>query len=673
MLYGVSYYPEHKTGEDLRNDIKLLIESGINTVRMGEFAWCRWEPEEGQFDFSWMDPVVNELGENGIQTIICTPTACPPAWMIEQHPDILYVDNRGVTRPFGGRRHYCYNNKTYRAYSKRIARVLGEHYGNHPYVSGFQIDNEPAQEGTGRCHCKSCNKKFHKYLEKKYGTIEEFNRRSGGIFWSQEYTGFGQINIPVNTIEIGTSESIKNYYENPTVRLEFERFASDSQIKYQDIQVKALRKYTDYPVTTNATGLATNSIDYYKSTKSLDNYAFDSYPEMRDSQIDSFPYAFARGVKDGKPFWVLEFNSGGGHRFSGSGRKQPNPGALQLAVIQSYANGAEMMLHFQFRTFPFGAEQLNYAIVDMDGVPRRRYYEMQETARILDSLKPYQKASFVNEVAICMNYDVHWALRIKPVNDPEFNYMNFCNRIYQGLAANGINADVISYDTDFSKYKVVILPAAFILDEGYRDKLKGYVAEGGTLLSTFLSSVKNKDNVGYTQTLPAGLTDLFGVTVEEVEPIFESNRATVELKLNDRTVTTLDRDWCDLLGGSAQMLGTYTDSYKKGSGIISKNTYGKGNAYYLGVGIDAPALQALLDEVCTAAGVVKNPFEPMDKVEVVKRIHDGKELYYIMNFSGETKEIALNEKYRNCVTNEVIMGKKLVIKPVGYAVILKED
>ena len=331
MLYGVSYYPEHKTEEELNHDIKLIIESGINTVRMGEFAWCKFEPTEGDYHFEWLDSVVKVFGEKGIKTIICTPTACPPAWMITKHPHILYVDNRGVTRPFGGRRHYCYNNETYRRYSQLIADVIGEHYGGNPYVAGFQIDNEPAQEGTGRCCCDGCKEKFSSWLKDKYQTIEAFNKRSGGIFWSQEYTDFSEINPPVNTIEVGAQEQIRAFYENPTVRLDFERFSSDSQIEYQDIQTLALKKHTKYPVTTNGTGLATNSIDYYKSSKLLDNYAFDYYPGLRDTSVDSFPYAFARGIKSGKPFWILEFMSGGGHRLSGSGRVQPNPGGFETS------------------------------------------------------------------------------------------------------------------------------------------------------------------------------------------------------------------------------------------------------------------------------------------------------------------------------------------------------
>lgn len=671
MRYGVSYYPEHKNKKDLEHDMKCIIESGINTVRMGEFAWCRFEPKEGEFHFEWLDPVVEAFGKQGISTIICTPTACPPAWMIEKHPDILYVDNRGIPRPFGGRRHYCYNNPAYREYSARIAREIGKHYGRNPYVAGFQIDNEPAQEGTGRCHCPVCQEKFRDYLKEKYHTIEEFNERSGGIFWSQDYTGFHQINIPVNTIEVGARQQIDAFYENPTVRLEFERFASDSQIEYQDIQSRILKEYTDGFVTTNATGLATNSIDYYKSTKELTTYTFDYYPGLRNASVDSFPYAFARGIKGGKHFGVMEFMSGGGHRFSGSGRQQPNPGALKQAVIQSFAHGADLMLHFQYRTFPFGAEQLNYAIVDMDGVPRRRYYEMKETAALLKKLSVYEEAEFENDTAILLDYDCHWALRIKPVNDPVYNYLNYAGELFHCLEKEGIGCDVLSYDADLSRYKVVILPGAFILKKEYREKLKTYVKQGGRLIATFLTSVKNEDNVGYTQSLPAGLTDLFGVTVEEVEPIFEDNHAELRLMLGEQEVTTSDEGWCDLLGGSAEMIGTYTDTYKAGSGIVSRNTYGDGYAYYIGTGISEDAMRGLLGQICTEASVKKAPFEIPEQVEVVRRSWKGKNCYYFINFAQKRVEIPLTEVYRNLITEEEVRDS-LIMDAQGFAFLMEE-
>lgn len=654
MKYGVSYYPEHKTEEELQHDLKLLKESGINTVRMGEFAWCRMESSDGVYDFEWLKDVVRELGESEINTVLCTPTACPPAWLIEKYPDILYMDNRRIRRPFGGRRHYCYNNEDYRRYSVKIAAAIGRAFAGNPNISGVQIDNEPAQEGTGRCCCPVCEEKFQKWLEKKFKTIEAFNKESGSIFWSQEYGSFSQIKIPVTTIEPGAVNTINVHFENPTIRLMFERFSSESQKEYQDLQAKVLKKHLSVPVTTNGTGLATNSIDYYESTQNLDCYAFDYYPGLRDAWVDSFPYAFARGVKPGVPFWVLEFMSGGGHRFGGSGRVQPNPGALKQAVVHSMAHGGEMMLHFQFRTFPFGAEQLNYAIVDMDGIPRRRYREMQETASLLKNLEKLEKTKFPSEVAVCFDYDSHFALRIKPVNDPKFHYVDYCGRIYGLLEKAGINADVVSLKSDFSSYKAVIIPAGFVISPEEQEKIKAYVENGGLVIGTFLTSVKNSNNVGYTKSLPAGLTEVFGCTVEEIEPVFDRNKTEVKLKLGNKEHVFKDDIWSELLGGSSKPVGVYNEDYKEGEKVVSQHSYGKGNAYYIGTDLPDTAYIDLFLEIGASLGLKMNSVKRSDGVEVIGRYDNENEYMFLFNFTAEDTAVTLMQGYHDYLTGELI-------------------
>ncbi|MFV0503558.1 MAG: beta-galactosidase, partial [Lachnospirales bacterium] len=640
----------------------LINNSNINTIRMGEFAWSKMEPTEGDYNFKWLSDVINKLGENSIKTVLCTPTACPPIWLIEKHPNILYQDNKRIRRPFGGRRHYCYSNEVYIEYSRKITEALSLAFKDNPYVIGVQIDNEPAQEGTGRCTCSNCQKHFHNWLQKKYTTIEEFNKRSGSIFWSQEYSRFNQIQLPVSTIEVGSTNLIDNYYESPTIRLDFEQFSSDMQIKYQDTQYSILKKYfpSNVVITTNGTGLATNSIDYYKSFKTLDKYAFDYYPDLRDSRVSSLAYAFGRGIKEDNSFWVLEFMSGGGHRLSGTGRLQPNPKALKQSVIQAFAHGAQMMLHFQFRTFPFGAEQLNYAIVDMDGIPRRRYYEMQETAELLKKLEGLEKAEFKNEVAIIFDYKSHWALRIKPVNDPTFNYLDYLERLYMGFEKIGIETDVISIEGNINKYKVLILPTTIILSRKNQEKLKYFVAQGGVLVGTFLTSVKNEDTVGYTDILPAGLDEVFGSSIEEVEPVFEKNKNSLRLELDNDHFTIKDSCWSELLGGESETLGIYLDDYKMGEKVISVHNYKKGKAYYIGT--DITAYEDLFRHIVASENLRKLNVLKEDGVEVVQRYLGNKEILFIFNYTGVDTNISFNQKYTDYITNKSIGSRTEILR-----------
>lgn len=644
MDIGVSYYPEHRDDPaQVAEEIRLMAEAGVTVARMGEFAWCRFEPEEGRYEFGWLDEAIEALGAAGIKTIVCTPTACPPAWLFEKLPGIRYVDHRGRARPFGGRRHYCYTDPGYREYSRRIAEAIGRRYALDERVIGFQIDNELAQEGTGRCRCPACEAAFRSWLERKYGTIGALNKRWGTIFWGQEYDRFGQIPLPATTIEPYTLSDMPGFYDNPSLRLDFELFSSESLASYQDLQARALREAGAKLVTTNATGTATNSIDYYEAFEGLDRYGFDLYPSLRHGRIDSFQYAHARGVKGGLPFWVLEFTSGGGHRLSGSGRLQPYPGALRQAALQAFAHGCELLAFFQFRSFLAGAEQLNYAILDADGVPRRRYFEMKEAAADIERLEGYLGSSRVgNEVAILFDYRVLWALRIKPVNE-DFDYLDWCRRIYDALGAGGFGADVLPFGADLSRYKLVVLPSAMLMGEETKAALKAYVAGGGSLFATFLCAAKNLDNVGSAESLPCGLDDLFGIRVAEVEPVFADTVCEVSIETEGGRMTGKSAHWLEALESrGASMPGRYATSFRAGQGALGRNSYGSGTAWYLGVGLDPASLRSTLEAAALEAGARRPPFGLPSEVEAVTRILDGRPTYCVLNFREE--EVAIESE-----------------------------
>lgn len=667
MKYGVAYYPEQREPAQMDAEIALMKDAGINVVRMGEFAWCRFEPSEGVYDFGWLDTAVEKLAEAGIESVICTPTACPPAWLSEKHPEIRYVDNRGVVRPFGGRRNCCYSHPVYREYCRQIAEQIAVHYGRNPAVYAFQIDNELAQEGTGRCHCDNCRNGFRGWLRDKYGDIGSLNKRAGTIFWGQTYNRFDQIPMPVNTIEVGAEQSIAAYYENPTIRLEYERFSSDTMIAFQNIQLDAMRRYTDKIITTNGTGIAANSINYYEGFGRLDRYAFDFYPDLRADSLSSFDYAFGRGVK-GQDFWVLEFVSGGGHKLGGEGRLQPYPGAMRQAVLHAFASGADLLAHFQFRTFLYGAEQLNYAILDADGVPRKRYYEMKDTAAELQRLRPFfEHSRFRSEAAVCFDYDTLWASRMKPVNR-SFDYLAACKGVYDQLTASGIGADVIPFDGDFSKYRLVIAPAPFVLSEGVKGRLKEYVRGGGVLLATFLAGTKNSDNAGLAESLPCGMTDLFGITVEEAEPVFPSTVSKVSVQLGNQDIRGENRHWLEVLEThGAETCGILADTFRKGACVLSRNAYGRGAAYYLGTGVDDEAMRRIVCAIAEKAGVRPVPFAVEKGVEVVKRFVGEKEMYFLFNFRTQEVRVHLDRPYTG-LSGEMI-PEWLTLGPKGYALI----
>ena len=670
LYYGASYYPEQETWEDIQNDVKVMRRAGFNITRMGEFAWIKFEPKEGSYDFSWLDPVVDLLGQNGVFTLMCTPTANPPIWMVEKHPEILYVDNRGVTRPFGGRRHYCYSSPVYRSYCDRVADAIAKQYGNNPYVIGFHIDNELGHEQTGRCHCDVCKKDFREWLEKKYGSIDELNRRMGTIFWSQTYERFGQINPPLRNHGWAAENLISNFYDNPSLRLDFERFSGEAIIKFQNIQRDAIKKHTSKPVTTNAVGLS-SLFNYYDSYGGLDIVSQDEYSPVRSQSMyeTNHHYAFIRGIKR-KNFWVVETHSGGGHCvWSGTGKLQPFPGVLRQHAVYAYTCGAEMFNYFQMKSFRFGTEQMEAAVLMPDGIEGRRFREFQEVSQLLPKLGKYLTGPIVNDIAICYDYDSRWSTLIKPFHR-DFSYPGFSEYFHRALTKAGYGCDVIPPGDDIFKYKLIILPAHIIMSDDFRERIKKYVSDGGTLVATFLTAVRDIDHNAPRALSPAGLTDLFGMHVLEGEPVLKNDAGDstsgISLNLQGKTHAGNNIYWTESLEpDTAKTIGQYGDTFRKGEAVITINKYGKGNAIYAGCGLDENLMSQLLPHTAEISGAVRVPFILPEGVECIKREFEKNPLYCIFNFRNDDVELNVNSQYTDVLTGETLM-KKIKLQSKGF-------
>lgn len=672
MYYGASYYPEQYKPSDIDTDINLMKQAGFNLVRMGEFAWSKFEPREGEYDFSWFDGVIEKLGRSGILSIVCTPTANPPVWLVEKHPEILYTDNRGVVRPFGGRRHYCYNSAMYREYCRRIAGAIAGRYGKNEHVLGFQIDNELAWEQTARCHCGECKRKFHAWLEKKYGSIDALNEKMGTIFWGQTYERFDQINMPIRTIETNTEQLLDYYYENPSLRLDYERYCSQSIMEFQNVQAEEIRKHTSKTVTTNCIGPSNNGMNYHESYASLDVASPDIYPSLRtnESYHTSFDFAFARGIK-GKNFWMVETSSGGGHGVWGKqGILQPFPGCLRQNAIHAFAGGADVMCYFQWKTFRFGAEQLEAAIMDNDNIPRRRFAEFKAASADLRKVKDIlNNTKIINETAICFDYDSFWASCIKPFHS-EFYYSHFCAELYGSLAKAGIGADVIPCTDAINRYRLIILPAMMIMGDDFKETLRKYVESGGVVLMTFLSSIKDVyNNAPAAQSFPAGLTDLFGIRVGEGEPVFGSTIAEISFTLDGRDHAGTNRYWTESIEPlDAQVIGRYSSTYRSGEALISRKAVGAGQAYYLGCGLDEDSCQELLRSIAAENGISRVPVSFEDGVEVIRRSGGGRTVYFVLNARESIAEITLDRNYMDLLNGGVRTGT-VKMKPKEYVVL----
>jgi|LSQX01.1.fsa_nt_gb beta-galactosidase len=660
LYYGVDYYPEQETMEDIRLDAARMREQGFNVVRIGEFVWSLLEPEEGGYKTGWLSDVIDILSRERISVILCTPTACPPIWLVEKHPEILYVDNRGMVRPFGGRRHYCYTNELYREYCRKITRVIAETAVGRKNVIGWHIDNEMAQEATGRCHCPACQKAFHRWLERKYGSIEEFNRRAGTVFWNQTYQRFDQINLPLKSIEAEGEDPLYPYFDNPTLRLDFERFCSDSMVEFVVNQAQVIREYSSLPVTTNTTGVWTSSINYYDLFRHLDIVSVDEYPSLRSNSLagSAYSYAFIRGIKNQDRFWVVETSSGGGQGvWARQGVPQPYPGALRQTAIHAYASGASLLTYFQYKTFRFGAEQLEAAVMDIDGVERRRNREFRQIATDLSKLAPIlNTAKLSNKAAVCFDYDCLWAIKIKPFHK-EFSYQNFVGRWHKILGRCGIDADVIPIDESIFRYRVVVLPAAVILSDRSKEILKQYVEGGGTLIATWLTGIKGPDNTASRSSVPSGLTDLFGMRVGEVDPVYPEIKSQMRI-VGANGTTFINEVWTECLELlTARPLIIYNDSFRKGECAASVNNFGNGIAYYFGTVPPDEALIPMVEQICRKAGLVALPFDISEGIESVTLYVNDQPVWFVFNVLESTTVLNINEECLTLPAGKALSGK----------------
>lgn len=646
-MLGVCYYPElypkERQKELLRDDIKLMKEAGFHVVRMAEFCWCLMEPAEGVYEFDWLEEFVNELGENGIYTILCTPTACHPVWMARKYPQTLYVDNHGVQRSYGGRHYHCYNDEVFRKFTVNICQAMGERFGKNPYVLGFQVDNEMGQEHSGRCQCSTCQKKFKEYLREVFhNDISELNEAFGSLFWGQRFDDFEQVMPPVTSVNHNPESNLGWMGTNmPSLRLMYDRFCSDSIIDFFKIQKEALCKYTDKPITHNTTHFATNKIDWFKFAKEMDVAGVDHYPDAtgQDKIQSGVIYSMARNYRN-KDFWLLETLCGGGHgNWAYQGMAHCPPGAFRQNMAYAYASGVELVTAFKWIVFPAGFEQLGSAMIDLDRVPGRRYEEFKQAGIDLKRMNPIlSQTTLEAEVALVVEYDSLWINGIKPIHK-DFSYAKYIQTLYGQLSGQGINVDIIGSDKPLEKYKAVFVPFAPVLPDAFKGKCRDYVNQGGNLFAMCMPFSRNHWGNGEFDKMPLGMTDLFGVRVKEVEPVFVGKTDATVLFGDIQIRSAIWQETLEIL--DAESVGTFADTYRKDESVITCKANGKGRAYYLGTVPEQSDAHGFYRKLLSASNVSFAPIEMHSGIEIVTRQNEEKIYYFIFNSTDSQKQINL--------------------------------
>lgn len=639
FVYGADYYPEAWPESQWEKDAEMMQAAGFNFVRLGEFAWVKMEPEEGRFDFSWLDRALKVLSAHGIHAMLGTPTAAPPAWLYAKYPDIAAMDENGVRYRFGSRRNYCLHNPHFLEATRRIVTAMAEHYKDNPAVIGFQIDNE---FGSPYCYDQVCQVAFQNWCRKKYKTLDALNKAWGTVFWGHTFTAWLQVPLPWNTL-YGV--------HNPSLALDYNRFFSDSTDDYLKRQTGILRRIAPgRPITHNEMGLF-DGIDYSRLNEALDFVAWDNYPMIRQKHDYWFGPALShdlmRGSKNNQNFMVMEQQGGlpGWTTFWGH---QAPPELYRVWAYQAVAHGADGICYFRWRTSTNGTEQYWQGILDQDSYPNERYKIASRTGKELQRLTAVLDGAHVSsQVAMLVSPDSRWAFHIQPLTE-RFNYNRQLHAYYDAFRRRGMNVDVVFPQNDVSSYRVLVAPSLFVLDGALAEKLTEFARNGGLLILTYRSGVKDEHNVFNALTLPGPLASLAGIAIHDYDP-----ETTQKQKIMMEGESYGSGVWFDILTPeTAQPLATYGDRYYAGQPAVTMNRFGKGTVIYVGTQPEAGTFyDRLVSRVGEESRLTLGPRLPAG-VEMATREKSGTKVTFLLNYTNQAQFVTVGTATRNALTGE---------------------
>jgi len=675
LLFGTDYYPD-QTPENLwEQDAAAMAAAGITNVRIAEFAWGLMEPREGSFDFKWLERAVGILHAHQIAVILGTPSAAPPPWLTQKYPEVLMVNEHGVTLSPGTRRFTCPTNATYRSLSLAVATQMAHAFATTPGVIGWQIDNEFTLGESARCYCRFCREGFQRWLRGKYPSLDAINQAWGTVFWSNTYSDFSQIPVPLPS----------GAPPNPGLALDYDRYQSAANVSFLDEQLTMLRRLCPaHFITTNNVGLV-DTIDMRDLYRNLDFVASDNYPGFfaiflngQDSGVSAPPeviasmvalsHDFMRSVKDGEPFLIMEEQSGkaGQPTFA----PQPEPGQLRLWSYQAVAHGAIGINYFRWDTANFGAEEYWHGLLRHDRSHSPGFDEIQQTIRELKSLgRDALNARYEADLALCFDPNSSWALTIQP-GQPKLKYFSEIASWYGCIAASHAGIDIVNATQDLSRYKVLCAPTMYVVSQQQADRIRAYVQGGGTFIAGFRLGVKDEHSRIVNTPLPGLLRDVMGVELLDYQPIY-SEKQGVHFAGPLVGADAECHIWADILdpkSKDAEVLASYTDGAYASKPAITSHKYGKGRAIYVGAHLEGLDLARVLLTLIASSGVTRAIQAPTG-VEVTSRRTDRQTWTYLLNHTAKAQSVKVEGTYRDGLDHSTVSGS-ISLEPYGVRILL---
>lgn len=643
IYIGAAYYPELWDSGEVEKDIERCKSLGINTLRVAEFAWEKMQPSEGEYRLDWLKEIVDKLYEAGIYTVMCTPTATPPRWLLNKYPETRMMMHDLIRADVSSRCHTCKTSPVLREKNRGIVTALAEMFGGHPGVIGWQIDNEIFPY-SGGCYCENCQRAFRKYLKKIYGDIQNLNKSWGMLRWSLGYGDFEEIQPPY-----------PKQWRHPSLRKAWWDFQCEQIRTYVNEQAEILHRFTKAPVGTDM--MENNNLSYYKITEKLDVIQYNHYERANRLPQTVFSYDFLRPIKN-RPFWIMETQTNwNGSEYAENGWRPM--GNCYVNTWSAVAHGAEMNLYWLFRTHLNGHELAHGALYSSSG---RAYKVAEEVRRAANDIE--KCADLLHNTKVCSKIALHYSstatnnFEVAPIIK-DFNYRESVLENFYA-AFRHYNIDVIDTPHSLDEYEVVISPFLSTVDEnGLKERIAEWVEQGGVWIVGPMSGMLDENVCKYSDSPYPFIESLGGVYTKYQKPI---NSDFVKAEWNDGTVCPVSVCFDAFeLRENTKSLAHYVDEEFSPYSVVTERKVGKGKVIVLGSVLSHADLLRLVGRAPIA--------EASKNIELIER--EGKEdCLIVLETEHEPGFISLEGRYTDVIGNRIISGRTEV-RPYEVLVLKK--
>lgn len=661
IVYGGDYNPEQWPEEIWAEDMRLFHLCHIDIVTLNVFSWASLQSDEHTYHFEKLDKIMALAKENNLFVCLATSTGAHPSWMAKKYPDILRTDYHGMKRKYGCRHNSCPNSPTYKKYSVELAKRLAERYKDYDNIVAWHVSNE----FSGNCYCDNCRDAFRIWLKNKYHDIDALNKAWNTGFWSHTFYDFDEIEVP-NLL----SEQYDGYetaFEG--LSLDYDRFMSDSIMNCYIAESDVLKSITpQIPVTTNFM-VFFKGLNYRKWAPNMDFISWDCYPNrlMTPSYV-SMNHDVFRGLKQGMPFALMEqAPSSVNWQYHNTLKR---PGVMRLHSYQAVAHGADTVMFFQLRQSIGASEKFHSAVISHAGHENTRVFrELTALGKELTTLgDKILGTRFNSKAAIYLDWENWWAIDYIQGFNKDMNYIDECLKYYTALNKRNISVDIIGADDELTDYDIVFYPMMYMTKDGYEKKMEDYVAQGGNVVVTYLSGLVDENPLVITGGYPGKLRPLLGIWVEESEVMLPDEHNHFVYNKKEYPVNLM----CDIIHlEGAVSLSEYTEDFYQGTPAVTRHSYGKGKAYYVGVSSDDVFYDDFVKDLQADCNI-PSVYEVPAGVEATLRRNDRFNYIFLLNHNKAEVSITISSDCTDLLGSRLLhAGDTITLAP--YDVIILEE